>query len=60
MARTGSKKEQQPDNGATTGYESELWEMANALRGAMDAAIAGNLKTLRFPMEGERTCWSVS
>ena len=38
MARTGSKKEQQPDNGAVTGYESELWEMANALRGAMDAA----------------------
>ncbi len=25
-------------NGATTGYESELWAMADALRGSMDAA----------------------
>ena len=25
-------------NGATTGYEAELWEMADALRGSMDAA----------------------
>ena len=28
----------QPDGGATTGYESELWAMADALRGSMDAA----------------------
>ena len=28
----------QPDSGATTGYESELWAMADALRGSMDAA----------------------
>ena len=26
------------DNGATTGYEAELWRMADALRGSMDAA----------------------
>ena len=26
------------DNGATTGYESELWAMADALRGSMDAS----------------------
>ena len=26
------------DGGATTGYESELWAMADALRGSMDAA----------------------
>ena len=26
------------DNGASTGYESELWRMADALRGSMDAA----------------------
>ena len=26
------------DNGATTGYESQLWQMADALRGSMDAA----------------------
>ena len=25
-------------NGATVGYEAELWQMANALRGSMDAA----------------------
>src|SRR5437588_2679181 len=27
-----------PANGATVGYESELWAMADALRGSMDAA----------------------
>ena len=27
-----------PDGGATTGYEAELWAMADALRGSMDAA----------------------
>ena len=26
------------DNGATTGYEAELWAMADALRGSMDAS----------------------
>ena len=31
--QTGSE-----DNGATTGYESQLWQMADALRGSMDAA----------------------
>ena len=29
---------EQTDNGATTGYEAELWQMADALRGSMDAA----------------------
>ena len=28
----------QTDSGATTGYEAELWAMADALRGSMDAA----------------------
>ena len=28
----------QTGNGATTGYEAELWQMADALRGSMDAA----------------------
>ena len=53
-----------PNGGATTGYEAELWSMADALRGSMDAAesssqsgegeirkdasIAENLKTLGF------------
>ena len=27
-----------PDNGATIGYETQLWQAANALRGNMDAA----------------------
>jgi len=26
------------DSGATTGYDAELWAMADALRGSMDAA----------------------
>ena len=26
------------DNGVTTGYEAQLWQMADALRGSMDAA----------------------
>ena len=38
---TKRRARQQPgseDNGATTGYESQLWQMADALRGSMDAA----------------------
>ena len=31
-------KAQVEDNGATTGHEAELWRMADALRGSMDAA----------------------
>ena len=43
MARGRSKKrrddEKPPrDGGATTGYEAELWRMADTLRGSMDAA----------------------
>ena len=36
-ARTRSKTSQ-PSNSATTGYETQLWQMADAMRGAMDAA----------------------
>lgn len=39
---------EQTGNGATTGYEAELWQMADALRGSMDAAIDANLKALGF------------
>ena len=39
-------------NGATTGYEAELWQMADALRGSMDAAIDENLKALGFGDKG--------
>ena len=43
MARGRPRKKQQdeaarPGGGATTGYEAELWAMADTLRGAMDAA----------------------
>ena len=41
-ARQGRRKSQAatqaPGNGATIGYEAELWGMADALRGSMDAA----------------------
>ena len=33
-----SKTSTQTSNTATTGYEAQLWEMADALRGSMDAA----------------------
>ena len=43
MARRGSKKRRdgtvvKPNDGATSGHEAELWAMADALRGSMDAA----------------------
>ena len=43
MARGRPKRRQNeiaamPKSGATTGYEAELWAMADALRGSMDAA----------------------
>src|SRR6266850_1660284 len=31
-------KKQSKNNGATVGYEQQLWQMADALRGSMDAA----------------------
>ena len=34
----GASTTKPADNGATTGYEAELWRMADALRGSMDAA----------------------
>ena len=38
MARYASKKNEQSGSGAVTGYERELWQMADTLRGSMDAA----------------------
>ena len=38
MARTASKKTQDTGSGAVTGYERKLWQMADTLRGSMDAA----------------------
>ena len=37
-ARQRQPKTQGDDNGATTDYGPELWRMADALRGSMDAA----------------------
>ena len=33
-----NSEREQTGNGATTGYEAKLWQMADALRGSMDAA----------------------
>src|SRR5919108_6165238 len=38
MARTNAKDQKRKSNGANVGYEAELWQMADALRGSMDAA----------------------
>ena len=37
MARTKSKTTTTNGNGANIGYEAQLWQMADALRGSMDA-----------------------
>jgi len=37
MARLNPTK-QKTNNGTNVGYEAELWQMADALRGSMDAA----------------------
>src|SRR3990167_6544396 len=38
MARVKKNNEKKTNNGANVGYEAELWRMADALRGSMDAA----------------------
>ena len=40
MARANKNDQQKTNNhtGANVGYEAELWQMADALRGSMDAA----------------------
>jgi type I restriction enzyme M protein len=38
MARNKKNGQQKKNNGANVGYEAELWQMADALRGSMDAA----------------------
>ena len=38
MAKANSPNSGTDTNSATTGYESELWKMADVLRGSMDAA----------------------
>lgn len=38
MAKRSTAATPAPTTGATHGYEAELWQMADALRGSMDAA----------------------
>ncbi len=38
MARAKKNNQTKTYNGANVGYEAELWQMADALRGSMDAA----------------------
>src|SRR5947207_5649734 len=38
MAGRKKKSESAKNDGATVGYEAQLWQMADALRGSMDAA----------------------
>ena len=38
MARQAKAKTKVAGTGANVGYEAELWQMADALRGSMDAA----------------------
>jgi len=38
MARTKNRSKPAGDGAATVGYEAQLWQMADALRGSMDAA----------------------
>jgi type I restriction-modification system DNA methylase subunit len=38
MAQSKTNQKKKTNNGANIGYESELWQMADALRGSMDAA----------------------
>ena len=38
MARAKNSEQKKKNNGANVGYEAELWQMADALRGSMDAA----------------------
>ncbi len=54
MARTALKKNQESGGGATTGCERELWQMADTLRGAMDAAIEANIESLGFGVKERR------
>ena len=38
MAEKKTSRNKSSNNGATVGYEQQLWQMADALRGSMDAA----------------------
>ena len=48
MARTKKDDQKKTNNGANVGCEAELWQMADAPRGSMDAAIAADLRELGY------------
>ena len=52
MARVKPSK-QKTNNRANVGYEAELWQMADALRGSMDGFLAG-APVIVFDLGGER------
>ena len=63
--RTPSNTEiEQTGNGATTGYEAELWQMADDLRGSMDTveykhvAIVWRKNPAPSPIYGTHCCRS--
>jgi len=41
--KLSAQKNMSPSTGATIGYEAELWRIADALRGSMDAAEYKNV-----------------
>lgn len=67
MARTKTTKN---ETGANVGYEAQLWQMADALRGSMDAAeykhvtlgllflkyISDSFEEQHARLEAEKTC----
>ena len=68
VARVKTRTKRQSKTGANVGYEGELWKMADALRGSMDAAeykhvvlgliflkyISDAFKEMHVRLEGER------
>lgn len=65
MARTTNKKPGESAGGATVGYEAQPWQMADALRGSMDAAeykhVCLGLLFLKYSSDASRRstprCW---
>jgi type I restriction enzyme M protein len=49
MAQAKNNQKKKLNNGANVGYEAELWQMADALRGSMDAAEYKQLCLVDFP-----------
>ena len=56
MARVKKNNRTKTSSGANVGYEAELWQMADALRGSMDAAeykhVVLGLIFLKYTVDG--------